>query len=316
MKAKSILIADEIDTETAEGKKRAHAINVWATFLSKKLKRPLKLVTVEDLTLYPVSQPVYRQFIQNWVTERKSKLSERSKALKAPVNASLLEGYPAQKLIELTARGGSYELVILGSHGRTGMKRLMLGSVAEEVIRHSRLPVLTIGPKALEVKSLSRVGAAPATGPLKILIATDLTDNGKNAEKYGLELAKQLSAEVVLFHSLLGGFHSSFQPAFLPEGASVEFWDITQEVKGKVDAELKKKQRKFTQNRLNCTVQLDSSPIGATAAILKAVKKSKADLVIMGTHGRNLVSGSFFGNTARQLILNSPVPVITVKSRK
>ncbi|HVJ15124.1 MAG TPA: universal stress protein, partial [Polyangiaceae bacterium] len=52
------------------------------------------------------------------------------------------EGIPATKIVEVAATG--YDLVVMGSHGRTGFKHLLIGSVAERVIRHAKVPVLTV----------------------------------------------------------------------------------------------------------------------------------------------------------------------------
>jgi nucleotide-binding universal stress UspA family protein len=52
------------------------------------------------------------------------------------------EGIPASKIVEVASEG--YDLIVLGSHGRTGVTRLLMGSVAERVVRHARTPVLSV----------------------------------------------------------------------------------------------------------------------------------------------------------------------------
>lgn len=305
---KPILMTDDLASETTDGKKRSQAIKSWATALAKKLHRSLKLIHVEDLTMYPVSQQIYQEFIDNWVSERKSSLNKMSKSLNVPVHYELLEGYPAQKIIELTSKKSKFEFVILGSHGRKGVKRLVLGSVAEEVIRNSQIPVFTLGPNAIESKKPLHQGS-----PIRILVATDLSENGRNAENYALSLAKQLKAEVILFHSLFGGFHPA--PIFSPGGTLIELWDIDENFRSKIAEDLSQKAKKFQKNKILCKTHLDSRSISASSAILKEIKKQNPDFVVMGTHGRNLISGAFFGNTAREIILSSPVPVLTIRSR-
>jgi nucleotide-binding universal stress UspA family protein len=51
------------------------------------------------------------------------------------------EGIPAAKIVEMSA---GYDLIVMGSHGRTGVRRLMLGSVAERVVRHAKVRVLSV----------------------------------------------------------------------------------------------------------------------------------------------------------------------------
>ncbi len=55
-------------------------------------------------------------------------------------------GDPALEVVEL-AREGGYEVIVLGTHGRTGIRHALLGSIAERVVRHARCPVLTIHPE-------------------------------------------------------------------------------------------------------------------------------------------------------------------------
>ena len=52
------------------------------------------------------------------------------------------EGIPATKIVEVAAAG--YDLIVMGSHGRTGVKHLLIGSVAERVVRHAKTPVLSV----------------------------------------------------------------------------------------------------------------------------------------------------------------------------
>jgi universal stress protein A len=73
-----------------------------------------------------------------------SEFAERARARGAEINETRVEeGYPAQRIVERADEGG-YDLVVIGTHGRTGMSRAFLGSTAERVVRHSKKPVLTI----------------------------------------------------------------------------------------------------------------------------------------------------------------------------
>jgi universal stress protein A len=59
------------------------------------------------------------------------------------VTTEIVEGTPYATILS-ALEGGTYDLVVMGTHGRTGLSHLMLGSVAEKVVRHSRQPVLTV----------------------------------------------------------------------------------------------------------------------------------------------------------------------------
>jgi nucleotide-binding universal stress UspA family protein len=83
-------------------------------------------------------------------TKAESELAEfaaRARARGAEISNVLVEeGYPAQRIVE-RADEGNYDLLVIGTHGRTGVSRALLGSTAERVVRHSRKPVLTIRVK-------------------------------------------------------------------------------------------------------------------------------------------------------------------------
>lgn len=75
--------------------------------------------------------------------------AERSRASGLRVTASFLEGQAWDEIVRY-ARAEAADLVVLGSHGRTGLTRALLGSVAERVVRHAHCSVLTVKPVALD----------------------------------------------------------------------------------------------------------------------------------------------------------------------
>jgi nucleotide-binding universal stress UspA family protein len=85
------------------------------------------------------------------------------------------------------------DLIVVGTHGRTGFQRLLLGSVAEEIFRQSRVPVLTIG---LHVAT-GREGCRQFK---RILLATDFQEQSSAAVPYALSFAQEYEAELDLLH--------------------------------------------------------------------------------------------------------------------
>jgi nucleotide-binding universal stress UspA family protein len=91
-------------------------------------------------------------------------LAETKRALASRIEGEVhiegraLIGSAAEEIVRL-ADSGSYDLIVMGTHGRTGIRRLLLGSVAETVSRHASIPVLTVrGPGGL---SAERPSASP-----------------------------------------------------------------------------------------------------------------------------------------------------------
>jgi nucleotide-binding universal stress UspA family protein len=94
-------------------------------------------------------------------------------------------------LSQLIAEYG-IDLVVLGTRGRTGVWKLLLGSVAERIFRQAPCPVLTAGP------SIS--GQDPETGPQRILVPTGFAPQSLNAVGYALWLAQELHSSLALLH--------------------------------------------------------------------------------------------------------------------
>ena len=87
------------------------------------------------------------------------------------------------------------DMIVLGTHGRTGAQKLLLGSVAEEIFRRSPVPVLTIGPNVS--------GGTHQDGKFRsVLLATDFGPESRAAAHYALSLAEENQARLILLHVL------------------------------------------------------------------------------------------------------------------
>jgi nucleotide-binding universal stress UspA family protein len=87
------------------------------------------------------------------------------------------------------------DLIVLGTHGRTGAAKFLLGSVAEEIFRRSPVPVLTIGPSV-------RHGGHSGARFHRVLFATDFTPESLAAAPYAISLAQESEAELIFFHAI------------------------------------------------------------------------------------------------------------------
>src|SRR6516165_1911628 len=120
---------------------------------------------------------------------------ERQKELRAefagiPANSMVEEGdilFNVHSAIEKN----HVDLAIIGTHGRTGLGKFVLGSIAEEIFRTIDCPVLTVGPHA---------GTAHGTEIREILYATDLSSESKRAGAYAVSLGQEFQARLVLLH--------------------------------------------------------------------------------------------------------------------
>ncbi len=118
-----------------------------------------------------------------------------------------------QKLSEYAVHSGA-EAIIVGTHARTGLPRLLLGSFTESLLLQSQIPVITVGPHCKipsteipapivqppKLKILRDAMSPDKDSTLKILFSTDLTESSERMYPYLLNFAEKLNAEIILFH--------------------------------------------------------------------------------------------------------------------
>jgi nucleotide-binding universal stress UspA family protein len=123
-----------------------------------------------------------------------TKMRQIEKRLTGVKHEVLLEpGLAIWPTLRRAIKDNNIDLMVLGTHGRTGIKKLFLGSVAEEVFRRSNVPVLTIGPGLAK-------DAPTVSGFHTVLFATDFTPASGMAAPYAISIAQQSQAHLVLLH--------------------------------------------------------------------------------------------------------------------
>jgi nucleotide-binding universal stress UspA family protein len=243
--------------------------------------------------------------------ERLARLSSDSRigrgqgARSTAVSPVFIKGDPATKLIQLSSKRAQYECLVLSTHGRSGLSRMLMGSVAEELVRHSKIPVVCVGPRS--------GSAGPAVEPVH-LIATDLGTNSRKAEKCALEWAVRAQARGVLYHSLREGLHPVLQSAYGAGPGSKELEELLRPHRMRALKALELRSKAWKRKGLACDIVLDESPHAAESGVLEAARSRGATLIFMGTHGRSLAARAFIGSTAREVLLGSSVPVVSVRS--
>ncbi len=305
MPQRTILVADDIETQTDAGKRRSQAIQTAAFSLAQRLKTGIDLLYVEDIKAYTSKLTPDR--LRAWHFQHQERLIVLSRQLRVPVSSIIRSGLPAEQILKTINSKPSPELVVVGTQGRKGLKRLLVGSVAEEVIRHSKRPVMVVGPVAQE-KYESLTGGKQT----EILVATDLGKNSRAAERYSLSLAKRISAQVVLFYCLGDNYRTIVHDSSMVSGwVPINFSEILDEIRNDALQSLKKKVDFFQKHGVMCEYKMEDEPSISSCAVYQESGRGYS-FVVMGTHGRNVLLESYFGSTARETILNAPVPVITV----
>lgn len=200
-------------------------------------------------------------------------------------------GEPAEEL-KRAVRDHNIDLAVVASHGRTGLMRLLMGSLAEELFRTLDCPVLTVGPRF--VNPLAPPGVRIRT----ILCPTDLSPESRAAFPYASSLALEYRARIILLHTIAGRNALS---STAMETAS---------------AARKEMQRTFCADidpRCESDIVVD---FGEPAErILACAQKYKADLIAFGVRTAGETSTHFRNTVAYRVILNAECPVLTCRAQ-
>jgi nucleotide-binding universal stress UspA family protein len=193
------------------------------------------------------------------------------------------------------------DLLVLGTHGRSGFQRLFLGSVTEKVIRKATCPTLVVPPRASDV---------PPDAPVRfrrILCPIDFADSSRSALAYALNLAEEADAHLTLLHVIE-------MPPELREHPLAPDFDVDR-IHAAAEADARRRLRDLVPDRARtyCTVETDVVEGRAYRRVLQRAAEEKADLIVMGVHGRGAVDLLVFGSTTHHVIRAAACPVLIVR---
>jgi nucleotide-binding universal stress UspA family protein len=306
---RSILVADNIENQTDSGKRCSQAIRSAASFFAQRLKIGIKLLYVEDLKAFPFGKLGSFRFLA-WHSAHEERLKQIGKQFNATVSSFLKSGSPAEQIIKVLRSRPSPELLVVGTKGKKGLKRLLIGSVAEEVIRHAKRPVMVIGPIAQEMGQ-----EISSQKQFKILVPTDLGKNSRAAERYALSLAKRMDARVTLLHCLWDRINAIIVNTAFSGMTAFNINEIIAGSRDEVIGSMIRKTNFFQMHGVPCDYKIEDKGILSKCEVYQECE-SGYSVVVMGTRGRNALLNAFFGSTARESILNATIPVIVVHSGK
>ena len=192
------------------------------------------------------------------------------------------------------------DLIVMGTHGRSGLRHVLLGSVAEKIIRNASCPILVVPPHA------AGVGGDTSAVFKRIVYATDFSKPSQLALTCALALAQEADARLTLLHAI--EFPQALHDVTLPKGAEVD------QLHAIAEAEYLRRLRVLVpaQARMYCTVSARVSEGKPARAILHVADREQADLIVMGVQGRGTVDLMVFGSNAHAVIREAACPVLVV----
>jgi nucleotide-binding universal stress UspA family protein len=215
-----------------------------------------------------------------------------------PVPQLLIRSGPAAATILDYATETKADLVVLGTHGRTGFERFMLGSVTEKVVRKAACPVLTVPPRA-------------ADGPerpvfARILCAVDFSEASNRAAQYALSLAQEAKGRLTMLHVVEWLPDESFAkyPSF-----DVDHYrrSLLTDARARVEELVPEEARNWCEpdTRVVCGKPYQE--------ILRIAHNDAADLIVLGVHGRGPIDRMLFGSTTQHVVRQAACPVLTIR---
>jgi nucleotide-binding universal stress UspA family protein len=213
----------------------------------------------------------------------------------------VLSGAPPFDEICRLAQTVPADLVVMPTHGRTGLKHVFLGSTAERIVRHSSCPVLVTRGSALQANNGSRFRIKT------ILVPVDFSNCSREGLRYAIAFANEFGAKIILVHATYLGY------VYSTEGTAL--YDIPG---------LQKAARKTAERKMRELVRsvnfgavkfeaafTDGSPVIDICAF---AKNHDVDLIITSTHGFTGFTHVLIGSIAERVVRHAPCSVLVVPS--
>jgi nucleotide-binding universal stress UspA family protein len=219
--------------------------------------------------------------------------------VRVDVRVEQAEHVHSEVLRQLAATGA--DLLVLGTHGRSGFQRLFLGSVTEKVIRKATCPTLVVPPRAANV---------PPDAPVRfkrILSAIDFSESSLSALAYALNLAEEADAHLTLLHVIE-------MPPELRENPLAPDFDIDR-IHAAAEADARRRLQDLIPDQARTYATVDTAVVegGAYRRVLQCAAEEQADLIVMGVHGRSAIDLLVFGSTTHHVIRAATCPVLIVR---
>jgi len=209
----------------------------------------------------------------------------------------VVSGDPATEILK-TIEAEDIDLVIMGTHGRKGLEHAIFGSVAENVVKKSPVPVMTVKP------SKSKEGGTRYPFR-KVLFPVDFSECSERVFPEALEMAKRFDARL---HMLFVARDISYLTTV----------NVSRDLLNNTVAEVaragEEKMEGLLEEQLRDFSDYESKVVIGNPAeeILKYASEQGIDLIIMGTHGRKGLERTLMGSVADYVMKNASVPVMTV----
>ncbi len=228
--------------------------------------------------------------LRNLAKESARKIEESGRLYGVPYEV-VIEAGALWATLENLIRRYEIDLLVLGTHGTTGVLKVLAGSSAEEIFRQARIPVLTVGPAVPQQR-------LPKAEFNNILCAIDFGPAAEREAAFAFALAQEYQAKLVLLHVTPRPATASARDEVLKREADTR--KLTDLAPTGVD--------------LACKPEYRLASGEPVEEILQIAEDTKANLIVIGAKKRESLAGHIPHTKAYRMICGARCPVLTIKS--
>jgi nucleotide-binding universal stress UspA family protein len=287
-----------------DGSQAAEQVLPYARFVAKALKIPVELLEVVDLeALRLLANPERGRYIDTLSGERmesgKSYLETIARSFQGTQITCVVEKGKAEDVIIERAATDKNTLIVMATHGRSGIQRWVLGSVADKVLHGSTNHLFLI-------RANDQVEAGGEAPLKKVIVALDGSPLAETVLPYVVDLAKKMRLEVVFMRSYA-----------LPTSTADEYETYSDELISQIEAEaqdyLAEKIKEAKAKGLENVSSVVNIGYGAEEIITLA-RKTPDNFIAMCTHGRSGIKRWVLGSVTDRVVRHSGDPVLIIRA--
>lgn len=277
-----------------DGSDAAESVREYALQIAAEHEATIHVINVADTGRDSVTT-IRGEVIDVLETEGERIVAEATQDVEnegVPVVSAVLQGDPHKAIVDYS-RQSDIDCIVMPTHGKRGIKRVLLGSVTERVINTAAVPVVAVNPAE---------GRPLVYPPKHVLVPTDGSRGAALAVAEGIDVARATGATLHLLHVVETGGLGPDARSVLKEGALTERAN-------EILAEATEKVEEASLDSVTGVIE-HGTP---SKEICDYIDEHEIDLAIMGTYGQTDFSRYVMGGVSAKLVRQSPVPVAWVR---
>ncbi|HEX2914115.1 MAG TPA: universal stress protein [Chloroflexia bacterium] len=297
--------------------KMANNLNAELLLLKVSEVHGIRTDTIEQELIVIKSSEAYLELVRNTIINPDLKLHMAPEKVKTLA----LYGDPRRDIADMLPFEG-VDMVVMTTHGRTGISRLVMGSVATSVLQHLKLPVMLIKPANLNHKE-SLEGLLnnseyelPDPSRLRVVLTLDGSVEAETALKPSLDLVRKLRASLYLLRVVVPMAPLDYNELYAEYGYDYGT-EIAKENKERHEEPykyLEKIQNDISSSGVSCVKVIRTG--NAVDEIINFANMVQASMLVMATHARGPLGQVLLGSTANEVVRRSNLPVVLVHTNE